>query len=542
MFLVVGQPGSESRLVADALSAHPDLVVAGRGELLIPLAFLLQRVSEPVAARRLAAELIVADKHFASGIGAHLRPEQVEEALADSSLRLGPLLGDLYDAVARAAGAKAAGTMLTVLANPVLNRVGLYDGDIRLIQVLRDVRSVAASAGGGHPGPVDLARRWDQANRLFRDRRGGDPSRYGAVRVEDFVRHPGREIDRLAPVLGIEPGPVELPAPAEPPVRALDRVTRREVTAAAREGLFVFGYVPPPRSLRRAAILGWRQGRRVVDRQRRRAELRRAEAWATSAPPPWTPPSEAEALAPAACNICRWTGSGFTGQQHSESADCPRCGSIARERFHLHGLVPDADGRRLRVLETAPRLHGTYARAMERWFDYTELAPVAPGAPLGHLVGIRDQADGSADRLLSAHDLQVVPDPDGLLAQYHRVLAPDGVLLLQVPLLTATSSALPAAATAAPGTARWAFGIDVLDRLDALGFTTELLVTDEFVDLAEGGPDAWAKATNSGEIDLAGVFGAAVARTLTPTADRATARRRGWTPTALFLTVRARKA
>src|SRR3954467_12837941 len=100
MFLVVGQPGSEARLVADTLDRHPDLVVAGRGELLLPLAFLLQRVSEPEAARRLAAELIVADKGFATGIGAHLDPVQVAEIVADGPLRLGPLLTRVYGAVA----------------------------------------------------------------------------------------------------------------------------------------------------------------------------------------------------------------------------------------------------------------------------------------------------------------------------------------------------------------------------------------------------------------------------------------------------------
>ena len=52
-----------------------------------------------------------------------------------------------------------------------------------------------------------------------------------------------------------------------------------------------------------------------------------------------------------------------------------------------------------------------------------------------------------------------------LLAQFHRVLAPGGVLLLQIPVLDATTTTLDAAATAAPGTARWAFGMDVLDRI-----------------------------------------------------------------------------
>jgi SAM-dependent methyltransferase len=541
MFLVVGQPGSESRLVADTLDAHPDLVVAGRGDLLMPLAFLLQRVSEPTAARRLAAELIVADKGFATGIGAHLSADEVHALLADAPLRLGPLLSAVYAAVAEAAGARNAGTMLTVLANPVFNRAGLYEGDVRLVQVVRDARTVAAVTSTGSPGPVDLARRWDQANRLFHDRRVAHPAGYAVVRVEDFLRRPDRSVAALAPLLGIPATGRHLPPLAAPPVTPLAPATRRQVTEAAREGLFVFGYVPPAGSVRRAAVVGWRKAKALQERRRRNREHRKAQAWAHEAPPPWAPETEAETVAPAACNVCRWTGEGFTGHQHAESADCPRCGTIARERFHLAGLTPPAGEARLRLLETAPRLHGTYAEAMGRWTDYTELEPDHQPGPLGHLAHIRDLADGAADRIVSAHDLHTVADPDALLGEFHRVLAPSGVLLVQVPLLGAHSEPLPAAETAAPGTARWTLGIDVLDRFAAAGFTSELLVTDEFVDLAEGGPEARAKATSSGEIDLEGVLGAAAGVTLTPIADRATARRRGWAPAVMFVTIRARK-
>jgi hypothetical protein len=541
MFLVVGQPGSEARLVADALSAHPDVVLAGRGDLLLPLAFLLQRVSDPVAARRLAVDLILGDRDFTSGIGAHLDADAVRAVVAEAPLRLGPLLTEVYGAVARAAGARTAGTMLNVLANPVFNRVGLYEGDVRLVHVVRDARTVAAAASSSSP-PADLARRWDQANRLFRDRRGGDPARYAMVRVEDFLRHPLRGLTRIAPVLGIEIGRHDLPAMSEPPVAPLDRASRRQVAEVAREGLFVFGYEPPAGSLRRAGIIGMRKAKALRERRRRAVELRKAQAWAIDAPPPWSPETEAEKISPATCNICRWTGSAFTGQQHAESADCPRCGAIARERFHLAGITPGPTDRPLALLETAPRLHGTYAQAMARWFDYTELEPAYTGGPLGHLEGIEALADGSAERLLSAHDLQTVPDPDALLAQYHRVLSADGVLLVQAPILTAETTPLPASDTAAPGSARWSFGVDVLERFASAGFVAELLVTDEFVDLAKSAADAAVEGSGSGEIELAGVMAAAAGVTLTSVSDRATARRHGWTPAALFVTVRAQKA
>jgi len=532
VFLVVGQRGSEARLVADALDHHPDLVVAGSGELIVPLAFLLQRVGEPEAARRLAADLVVAHRGYADGIGRHLDPDAVHAALAGVPTRLGAVLVALYDAVAEAAGAHQAGTLLPVMGNPVLNRTGLYDAGIQLVHVVRDPRTVVATSEG-HQTATDIARQWDQANRLFRERRGGDPHRYRLVRLEDAERRPSTVFAGLAGFLGVGAGDLSVAATDRPP--ALDPQDEATVLAVAREGLFEFGYEPPVGSPRRWARLAVQR----VDRLQRRAgkalATARDRAWALRAPGPWVPPTEKEALAPVWCNVCRWTGKGFAGQQHAESADCPRCGCIARERFHLHGL--DGGGRA--VLETTPRQSGSYARAMRRWFDYSVLDTAAADGPLGHLGGLTALADGSVDDVLCAHDLQAVPDPDATLAELRRVVRPGGRLLLQVPILAATTEVLPAAATAAPGTARWSFGVDLVDRVADAGFAADLLVTDEFAELVAAGPDAWGTAATSGEVDLAGVLGGAGAVELVPVADRPLARRSGWLPAVLFTTIRA---
>src|SRR5215204_6524190 len=56
-------------------------------------------------------------------------------------------------------------------------------------------------------------------------------------------------------------------------------------------------------------------------------------SWVDTAPSPWDVSTKAESRAAAWCNICRWTGAAFEGPQHCEFATCPRCGSIARDRF-----------------------------------------------------------------------------------------------------------------------------------------------------------------------------------------------------------------
>ncbi len=540
MFLVVGQRPSGSGAVATALDSHPDLLVLGAGDLLVPLAFLLERVREPEAARRLFGDLVVASWEFDDGIGRHLDADAVHKALAGVPLRLGALLSALYDAVATAAGVHAAGTVLPRMGMAVLTRTGLHEAGIPYVHVVRDIRSIVEDGLAGDDGPAIAARRWDVQNRMFRERWGTDPARYRTVRYEDLLVDPVRTVRDVGRFLGAEGEPGAVAMPEVETFPPLDAATKALVTAEAADALYDFGYDPPQGSPRRLVRALARRADEGVQRTRRAAAAAVDRAWVVRAPAPGRPSRRDDDLAPAWCNICRWAGEAFSGVPHAESADCPRCGSIARQRFHVHGLGLEDDGGR-RVLDTASRSSGPYTRAMGHWYDYRVLAPVPAVGPLGSVAGVTGRPAGSADRLLSAHVLQTVPDPDALLAEFHRVLAPGGVLLLQVPVLSGSTAALAAADTAAPGTARWSFGVDVHERVAAAGFATDLLVTEELADLVAADPSTWAKAPGSGEVDGESVLGALADASLTVVADRRVARRCGWLPSVLFLTVRGRR-
>ena len=96
-------------------------------------------------------------------------------------------------------------------------------------------------------------------------------------------------------------------------------------------------------------------------------------SWADGAPSPWAAPTSAELAAGAWCPICRWTGAAFEGVSHSESALCPRCGSIARQPHE--SCVNDVDtpggGQRRRVRRAAGS-----ARALDPLTGATHVAPV----------------------------------------------------------------------------------------------------------------------------------------------------------------------
>ena len=195
-----------------------------------------------------------------------------------------------------------------------------------------------------------------------------------------------------------------------------------------------------------------------------------------------------------ACNVCRWTGDRFIGEFHTEMAACPRCGSIARDRFLMHCFVSRTPSPRgLRILETSPRLGDGYRRLMRAHFDYT-----ASDYDLSaHEGDIRidlqniDLPDASIDILLTPHVLEHVPDTDRALAEIHRVLRPGGRMYLQVPLLHGT--------TAVPATPEFHadntpvffnFGWDLVGPLRNAGFTTVALATAEWQAMIAGSLDA----------------------------------------------------
>src|SRR3954464_1344796 len=77
--------------------------------------------------------------------------------------------------------------------------------------------------------------------------------------------------------------------------------------------------------------------RPILDRARPLADRaglgHHVDRWWATTPAPWEPVRAGDLDASVWCNICRWSGPRFDGVEHVESAGCPRCGSIARDRF-----------------------------------------------------------------------------------------------------------------------------------------------------------------------------------------------------------------
>jgi SAM-dependent methyltransferase len=261
------------------------------------------------------------------------------------------------------------------------------------------------------------------------------------------------------------------------------------------------------------------------------------EEWWQETAPVWNGP-EGRERRDRWCNVCRWTGSAFLGSPHTESANCPRCGSIARDRFLLWCFTSRSGKMRgARVIETSPRLGAEYRAYMQRWFSYrtSDFDLSAHRGDIQLDLQQIDLPDASVDVVLTPHVLEHVPDTDQALAELFRVIAPGGRMYLQVPLVYG--------ATAAPTTPEfhadntpvfWNFGWDLTDRVRAAGFTTTVLVTDEYHQVLSGELSAPDPHGDGFHVDS--LLEHVRVDDLTPAADEGQARLMGFEPCYHFAT------
>jgi SAM-dependent methyltransferase len=238
------------------------------------------------------------------------------------------------------------------------------------------------------------------------------------------------------------------------------------------------------------------------------------------------------------CNVCGWRGRAFEGVEHSESALCPVCGSIARDRFlywcwtRRTPYDPAAV-----VLETSPRLGDAYRARMGERVRYTASDYDGSLHRTGLQLDLQDIAlpDACVDVVLTPHVLEHVPDTSRALAELFRVLRPGGRVLLQVPV--------PQARTTVPAEPEYhgdrtlvffRFGWDLADRVRDAGFTCATLVTSELLAAARTGRSPWVH--EGADCDVDDLVAGADPAALTVVADTGQARALGFRPAYQFVT------
>ncbi len=185
------------------------------------------------------------------------------------------------------------------------------------------------------------------------------------------------------------------------------------------------------------------------------------------------------------CNICGWYGAAFGGVEHSESAICPCCNSITRDRFIYHCWVARTRyDKTARVLETSPRLGQPYRARMARRVDYL----CSDWAGESHKGNLRidlqkiELPDASLDTILTSGVMEHVPETGPSLAEMYRVLKPGGRVYLLIPVPVGRTRVPPEPEYHEDHTlVYWHFGWDLTDQVRAAGFHTSILVTDDLI-------------------------------------------------------------
>jgi|SRR6185437_96002 len=185
------------------------------------------------------------------------------------------------------------------------------------------------------------------------------------------------------------------------------------------------------------------------------------------------------------CPFCGWRGYRFEpfGNRvlYREDAACPICGSLERHRA-ARLLLRDRIAGGQRVLHMAPE------SLMIPWL--VSLSCEYVNADLYNPAMVRMDltdtglADDSKTLVWCSHVLEHIPDERAALAEIHRILAPGGLLVLQVPIVGDTTFEDPAVATDEERLEKFLqedhvrlYGRDLADRVGAAGFECEVLTT-----------------------------------------------------------------
>jgi hypothetical protein len=182
------------------------------------------------------------------------------------------------------------------------------------------------------------------------------------------------------------------------------------------------------------------------------------------------------------CPVCGKSSRRFIGWGNPvrPEARCPQCGSLERHRLvwlFLHRHTDLFDGRPKRLLHLAPE------RGMERRLqripgvEYLSADLMHPAAMVKMDITDIGYPDGYFDVIYCSHILEHIPDDRRAMRELHRVLAPSGWALVQVPVTVESTFEDPTATTPEARLRLFGqadhvrrYGNDFADRLRASGF------------------------------------------------------------------------
>ncbi|WP_395646020.1 sulfotransferase family protein [Terricaulis sp.] len=208
MFFCFGSPRSGTTLISQSIGAHPDVVVPGETDFVVPIAFVSDRIGDIADRRAIAATLLTRSNFFRQSLAEYATEAELREIVDDNCGSLSRLLEAVYALIAAKAGAKVAGDKSPNDINfiRILDKTQAIGPEARIIHIVRDVRDVMCALVDRQIAPgieMQFARMWNFANLYLKTWMTGD-DRYLLVRYEDFVTEPRAWLERMCAHLGVD--------------------------------------------------------------------------------------------------------------------------------------------------------------------------------------------------------------------------------------------------------------------------------------------------------------------------------------------------
>ena len=210
MFFVFGSPRSGTTLLAQCLSSHRDIIIPNETDLIIPLAFIFDRIKNPQTGREIIAKMISESACYPNSVGEFVSVGEINEIVHSCDYHPAAIINALYGKIAEKAGKKLAGDKspndLLFLRMLIKNK-GIST-DMKIIHIVRDIRDIMESLNrikmGGNDLDLYFPRFWTNSNLYLHSLYKNKKKQYLLVRYEDFVKEPEARLKKIASFLGVD--------------------------------------------------------------------------------------------------------------------------------------------------------------------------------------------------------------------------------------------------------------------------------------------------------------------------------------------------
>lgn len=209
MFIIFGSPRSGTTLLREMLNQHSDILIPEETSFIVPCAYILDRVADPNAGRRMIFDMIVNAKDFTVTLAAYLSREDIWRAVSGADYTLLGVLSAIYTELGKKTGKRitADKSPNDLLSVQILQNLGLFQGDVKILHIVRDIRAVVLSLLKVDWAPADIGntfpRTWSATNVHLSTVMSGSSS-YHLLRYEDLVGQPDHELKKICAFLNVD--------------------------------------------------------------------------------------------------------------------------------------------------------------------------------------------------------------------------------------------------------------------------------------------------------------------------------------------------